>query len=104
MTASRSAVPTSCAEDTGIIAEYLGNQHHNRPERFGQDAARKTHLQGAGFTVIDVTRLQTASKRELDAIAALIRTRLGLAPLQQDAMFAKRDEKLRSELFDTPTA
>ena len=54
--------------------------------------------------MIDVTRLQTASKRELDAIAALIRTRLGLAPLQQDAMFAKRDEKLRSELFDTPTA
>lgn len=90
-------------EKGDIIAEYLGERYHNRDDRFGRDAARKTHLQAAGYTVVDVTKSQTSSKAELDAVASVIRAHLGLPEPEQDAEYSKRCEKLRAELFDSKT-
>ena len=82
-----------------LIIEYLGDEHHNRPDRFGPDAARKTHLQEAGYTVIDVTKFQTARKDELDSIAATARNIMGLPPLKQTEDFREKNEALRAALF-----
>lgn len=96
--------PDTLWEADRIILEYLGDRYHNRLDRYGPDAARKTHLQEAGYTVIDVTKHQTASKQELDSIVAVIRTRMNLPPLVQSEEFARRNEQLRAELFERRSA
>lgn len=82
-----------------LIVEYLGDAFHNRSDRFGPDAARKVHLQEAGYTVIDLTRYQTTRKEELESVVTTIRKRMGLKPLQQDEAFVRRNAELRRELF-----
>lgn len=87
-----------------LIVEYLGDEFHNRSDRFGPDAARKTHLQEAGYTVIDVTRYQTTRKGELESVVATIRKHMGMGPLRQTEGFRKKNAELRYELFGKEAA
>ncbi|MBM6906141.1 hypothetical protein H6A29_07885 [Collinsella tanakaei] len=86
-----------------LIVEYLGDEFHNRSDRFGLDAARKAHLLEAGYTVLDLTRYQTLRKNELESVVATIRKHMGLKPMRQTKDFQSKNVELRQELFGTKT-
>lgn len=82
-----------------LIVEYLGEEFHNRPDRFGPDAARKAHFQEAGYKVIDLTHYQITRKDELESVVATIRRHMGMKPLKQGEDYMQKNAELRKALF-----
>lgn len=86
-----------------VVVEVLGERFHGSPSRIGPDAARKTHLQKAGYAVFDLTAHQLGSRVEMDAFVTVLRDQLDLGSWRPVVGWAERNEALRRQLFgDAP--
>ena len=82
-----------------LALEYQSDEFHTGAERIGADAARRTHLQEAGYTVFELTNYQARRQKELLSLANALRERMGLGELPRSEIYVRKNEALRRQLF-----
>lgn len=85
-----------------IVLEYQSTEFHADTERIGLDAARRTHLQEAGYTVFELTSYQTKQQEELDSLVAALRLHMQLPSKSRTPEQRQANERLRARLFGRP--
>lgn len=85
-----------------VVLEYQSVEFHDGTVRIGMDAARRTHLQEAGYTVFELTSYQTKRQEELDSLVAALRSHMQLPPKSLTPEQRQANERLRARLFGRP--
>ena len=82
-----------------VVLEYQSVEFHDGAERIGVDAARRTHLQEAGYTVFELTSYQTKQQEELDSLVAALKSHMQLPSKSPTPGQRLANERLRARLF-----
>lgn len=82
----------------GLAIEVQSRRYHG-PDRLGPDAARKTHLQGLGLDLFEVTEYQLQDPMETAVLVAEVVERLGLRRAAPPAAFVEKNAALHRALF-----
>lgn len=85
--------------DQRVVLEYDSDAHHTGVDRLNADAARRTQLQAAGYTVITLTRQQLDDPAAFDVVVRALCHALGQrARLRGVRNAGEREARLRAEL------
>lgn len=85
--------------DALLDVEYDSTYFHAGDRQLARDSARRAELRESGIDVLTVTNAQIHDMRELDRVARLIRTALGLSDNEPIYDYASRKMSLRRELL-----
>jgi very-short-patch-repair endonuclease len=88
-----------CWPDASLAVEYDSDAAHTGPDRIASDTQRRNVLAATGITVLGVTHRHTKSRAELDGIAKIIASHLGVDTRERRSDQQARRERLYEELF-----